>query len=467
MQEFSQSDQDRTRESIELFELLLQQKRETYFDVYQIEHIFDYYYEKGKFKMAEKAIDMGLRCHPDSSTLLLKQSTLLIESGELDKSLKILTFLENLESNNSEVFLNLGIIYNLKKNRKQAIAYYEKALKLVGIEDLKEYIFEISFNLNQQGFYTDAKNLLKYYQNITINSENLLFEQAFAHDKLDEIEEGIRIYNSLLNKNPYLENAWYNLGILYNKKEEYDKAIHAYNMTLTIDAELAEAHYNKANSLAQIGQFREALDSYIDYITNSFYNAITFYYMGDCWENLGNYSYAHRFYKLASELNPNHIESLEGLGRTAYKTKDYQTSIIAFDKALDINPQSSDLWLYLGKSHRKAHNLPQAKHCLKKALIHKSEDTLNWIEMYQFLEENEIDFQPIPFLKKLLAKDKNNGALHYLAAIIYNKYQNHNESLSHLVIARQLLPDDLNLVLNEYPQLINIPKIAEYINSHL
>ncbi len=467
MQEFSQSDQDRAGENIELFELVLQQEKETYFDVYQIEHIFDYYYEKGKFTKAEKALDMGLRFHPDSTILLLKQSTLLIESGDLNKSLEILVFLENIETDNSEIFLNMGLIFTLKKLRKQAIPQFEKALKLVSSEDLKEYIFEISFNLNQQGFYRDAKNLLLYYNNITSENENLLFEQAFAYDKLNEIEEGIRIYNILLNKNPYLENAWYNLGILYNKKEEYEKAIHAYNMTLTIDAELSEAHYNKANSLAQIGQYHEALDSYTEYIANSYYNAITFYYMGDCWENLGNYDYAHRFYKLASELNPNHLESLEALGRAAYRTKDYQTSIMAFDKALDIDPQSSDLWLYLGKSYKKAQNIPQAKHCLKKALIHKSEDTLNWIEMYQFLEENEANFKPIPFLKRLLEKDKHNGALHYLAAIIYNKYQNHNESLSHLVIARQLLPDDLNLVLNEYPQLISIPKIAEYINSNL
>ena len=249
------------------------------------------------------------------------------------------------------------------------------------------------------------------------------------------------------------------------KKEKYAQAIEAYDITLAITPDLSEAYYNKANSLAQIGEFKEALNCYSEYISYSYPMAITYYYMGDCWESLGNYLLASRFYKMTIDLDPNHAEALESLGRTSYRAQDYETSIFAFDKALVYNPESSSLWLSLGKSYKKVKKTSEAKRCLKKALINQHDDTIGWIEMYQFLEENEKNFNPVPFLKKLLNKDQSNGALHYLAAIIYNKCNNHKEALRHLVIARQLLPDDLDTVLNEYPALVSMPDIAEYINA--
>lgn len=467
MQEYPRADQEGTRKAVERFEELMNHNQESYFDVFQIESIFDYYHENSWLDKAELVIDMGLRQHPDSTSLQLKYSTLLLEKNEDKKALKVLQFLQRLENTNSEVFLNLGIIHTRFKDIKQAIISFEKALKLCGNEELTEYIFEISFNLNQDSFYTESKNLLKYYYPQFPKNENMLFELAYACDKLDEIENGIDAYNKLLDINPYLENAWYNLGILYNKLEKYAEAIEAYEITISIAPNLSEAYYNKANSLAQVGEHSQAIDSYTEFMSYSFPNALTYYYMGDCWENLNNFDLASRFYKMAVDLDPDHIESLQSLGRTAYHVQDYETSIFAFDKAVSINPDSSDLWRSLGKSYKKMKNPAEAKRCLKKALINKHEDTNNWIEMYQFLEENEDKFKSIAFLEHLLSKDQSNGAIHYLAAIIYYKNNMHQKSLKHLIIARQLIPDDLEMVLDEYPSLITMPEIAEYINTQI
>ncbi|GAF02683.1 tetratricopeptide repeat protein [Saccharicrinis fermentans] len=466
MQEYSHANQDGTREAVEKFEEMIHHNKESYFDVFQIESIFDYYNEENMLDKAESAIKLGLRQHPDSTSLLLKHSTLLIEQNAHEDALEILEYIREVENSNAEIFLNLGIVYTRMGERKKAIADYTKALKLVSEEELDEFVFEIGFNLNQEGFYKDSRNLLKNLHPRFPNNENILFEMAYAHDKLEEVEEGIEVYNKLLNINPYLENAWYNLGILYNKQEKYTEAIEAYNITIAISPNLSEAYYNKANSLAQIGEYSQAIECYAEYMSFSYPMALTYFYMGDCWENLNNYGLASRFYKIAVDIDPEHTEALQALGRTAYRTQDYETSIFAFDKALMLDPDSSDLWLSLGKTYKKMKKPAEAKRCLKRALINQHEDTSSWIEMYQFLDENEKDFDPIPFLKRLLSKDQTNGALHYLAAIVYNKNNNHADALQHLVIARQLLPDDLEIVLNEYPALVSMPKIAEYINTH-
>ena len=87
-------------------------------------------------------------------------------------------------------------------------------------EELEEYVFEIGFSLNQEFFYKEAKNLLSNFHPKFPYNENILFELAYSHDKLEEVDEGIEVYNKLLDINAYLENAWYNLGILYNKKRK-------------------------------------------------------------------------------------------------------------------------------------------------------------------------------------------------------------------------------------------------------
>ncbi len=467
MQEYSHADHEGTRETVDRFEELVQLNQESYFDVFQIESIFDYYHQKSILDKAEIAITMGLRQHPDSTSLKLKLSTLYLELDKDNEALVILEYLKQVESNNSEVFLNLGIIHSRLAEKINAIKNFEVALKHCAKEDLADYVFEISFNLNQEGYFTEAKNVINYYIKEFSNNENLLFELAYAYDKLNETDQGIIIYNKLLDINPYLENAWYNLGILHNKQENYSEAIEAYDITISIAPNLSEAYFNKANSLAQTGEFIEAINAYAEYLSYSHPNSISYFYMGDCWENLGNYNLASKLYKAAVDLDPNHIESLRSLGRTSYRVQDYETSIYALDKAVSIDPKSAELWRALGKSYKKFKKPAEAKRCLKRALINQHQDTKNWIEMYQFLEENEGDFNAIPFLELLLSKDQSNGALHYLAAIIYNKFNKQKKSLHHLIIARQLLPEDLELVLNKYPALVSMPEIAEYINSQL
>ncbi len=465
MQEYSQADQEGEKEVVEKFEKLIKGNQQSYFDVHQIESAFHYFHEHSYFEKAEAVLKMGLSQHPTSTSLLLKKSTLFIEQNKNSDALEILRYLQNVENTNAEVFLNIGLVYIRSEKKEEALEHFKTSIHLCEKEDIPEYIFEMGFNLNQEGYYKDAAKLLKYYYKRYPSNENILFELAYAYDKQNDIDNGIKAYNKLLDLNPYLENAWYNLGILHNKKENYKEAIEAYDFTIAIAPLLPEAYYNKANSLAQIGCYTEAIHNYVDYISYSYPTAVTYYYLGDCWENLKNYHYASLFFKLAVELDPDHIDALQALGRTSYNVQDYETSIYAFDKALDINPNSSELWRSLGKSYKKIKKAAEAKRCLKKALINKHEDTSSWIEMYQFLNENEKDFNPIPFLNLLLSKDQANGALHYLAAIIYYQKKNHKKALEHLVIARQLLPGDLELVLNEFPSLISMPEIANYINT--
>jgi tetratricopeptide (TPR) repeat protein len=465
MQDYSHADQDGSREAIEKFEELANLNQASYFDVFQIESIVEFYNAKNMFDKAESALKMGLRQHPDAISLQLKYSTVLIEQHKFDEAHKILNYLKEIEKNNAEIFLNLGIIQVKSHEKKEALQSFTKALKLIGKEDLEEYIFEISFNLNQEAYYQEAHNLITNYQPQFENNENILFELAYAFDKLNEHSKGIETYNKLLDINPYLENAWYNLGVLHSKKEEYLAAIEAYDMTTAIAPNLSEAYYNKANSLAQMGEFIEALESYTEYLSYTFPSPTIYYYMGDCWENLENNKLAFRFYELAISIDPTHFEALQALGRTAYHIQEYETSIWAFDKAISLQPESSELWRALGKSYYKHKQNTEAKRCFKTALIHKNDDTLCWIELYQFLEENEKDFNPIPFLNHLLKKDTENGALHYLAAVIHNNNNNYSDALRHLVIARQLQPNGLEITLNEYPELISIPEIAEFLKN--
>ena len=107
MQEYSHANQDGTREAVERFEKLVNHNKESYFDVFQIESIFDFYNEKDMFEKAESAIKMGLRQHPDSTSLQLKYSSLLIEQLNYDAAIEILNYIKDIETNNSEIFLKL------------------------------------------------------------------------------------------------------------------------------------------------------------------------------------------------------------------------------------------------------------------------------------------------------------------------------------------------------------------------
>ena len=72
MQDFLHASHDEALHSIERFEKMISSDKIEYFDVHQIENIYDFYFDKNQIKQAEHILKIGIQQHPQASSLQVK-----------------------------------------------------------------------------------------------------------------------------------------------------------------------------------------------------------------------------------------------------------------------------------------------------------------------------------------------------------------------------------------------------------
>lgn len=321
------------REAVERFEKMEYKGQEFFFDVHSIENIFDFYIDKLQFNKAERIIEIGLRQHPESSILKVKQAIIFIENGKLSKAAALLENLLQVEKSNSEVYLNLGYVYLRNDQNDKAKAIFEEGFKYAFGNDT-EVLLDVILYLNQFHEYQAAIDLLEKRKNLFGANENLLFELAYAYDKVDEDQEAFNTYQQVLDINPWSDNAWYNSGITLVKMGDLRGADEAFDFCLAINPEHAQAYFNKGNSLAQQNRYQDALESYLECISFDIFQSRCLHYIADCWNQLGNSTMAGNFFELATRIDPMDIEAWESFARFYMEQKDPENCRAVIDMAL-------------------------------------------------------------------------------------------------------------------------------------
>ena len=102
-----------------------------YFDSSDFINISHHYIDQANFSLADKAIKMGLDQHPNNVDLMLLNSELLIFNSDYKKAYKILNFIEEIDPENREVYLQKATIYSKNNLSEEAIDILKRALVFI------------------------------------------------------------------------------------------------------------------------------------------------------------------------------------------------------------------------------------------------------------------------------------------------------------------------------------------------
>ncbi|MBN2743309.1 MAG: tetratricopeptide repeat protein [Marinilabiliaceae bacterium] len=465
MQDFLQGHFDDTNESIQRFEAMNQHLREQYFDVHEVENMFDYYLETNQMDLAEQILSIGLKQHPDAIPLQIKLSIVLSEQGFFDEALEIIEYHLKFEPQSPELLMSMGWLCLKKGDDVTALKYFDETLRFAGNEE-ESFLLDIGFNLNQEGCFELAVDYLRKGCDRYPHNENMWFELAYAYERTEDDEAGIEAYSTLLDMNPFFDNAWYNLGILYNRTGQFAKAIEAYEFSIAIVSDHSESFFNMGNSYAHLDQFEMALDCYLTYASYGFENTMTFQYIGECLEQLGQVDKAIRYYEMVIEHNPQFADAWYGIGTSLMNSSRIAESIYPLEQAVRLQPKNPDYCFALGKAYRELMAYDKAIACIEKGLMQDPEEIWAWIELVQLHTEKDPLFNFIEFIDRALVEYPTVGAVSYMAAVIYFKFaQDKDLALGYLKVGRRRQPDDLQVVLTEFPELLNAPEITKLINK--
>ena len=378
--EFSQHDDDNNY-SLTKFESMLKTNDVLFFDSDAFENIIQFYFENGRIARAKKAIKLGLEQHPSSIVLKLFQVEIYILEDKLPQAEQLLDALYVLEPSNEEIYIQKANILSKRNEHEKAIDTLKIALELTDSEedhaDLyaligMEYLFMDQFE--------NAKNYFIKCLDLDIEDYSALYNIIYCFEFLDLHEEAIDFLNRYLDKNPYCEVAWHQLGKQYFTLEDYPKALAAFEFAIISDDAFVGAYLEKGKVLEKMKKYDEAIENYNVTLALDEPTSFALLRIGNCYEKLGSDDLAAQYYFKTVHEDPLLDKGWITITRFYNKKRDFHKALYYINKAINIDGDNVKYWKLYAQINHRLNFIEEAERGYKKALDLGNYELDTWLE---------------------------------------------------------------------------------------
>jgi len=229
--------------------------------------------DKNDYINAEIKFKESLIIEPNRISTLNNLVTSQIALTKYQDALATVNNILKIDSKNSYGLFQKGKIYEILKDYRNAIKYYELSIKF-------DENFILSY-INLARLYEEKKETemaSKYYlSGIMIEPHNSIINFNYGNFLLKNkmYELSIKSYNKALQIDPSYFEAYCNKGIALEYLEKYDEAILNYKKSLHINQNFSDAYLNLGNTYEKINDFENSLKCYNNAIELDKLNAIT------------------------------------------------------------------------------------------------------------------------------------------------------------------------------------------------
>lgn len=361
----SLGNQEYPEESVSRFEAMLKTNDVYFFDAEDFETIIHHYLNLGRINLAKKALMMGAHQHPGNIELQLLEVEILIFEDEFVTAHELLNLLESLAPLNEELYIQRAHIYSRQEQHLKAIDQLKIALKLT---DEPHEIF--SFLGMEYLFIEDYSNAASYFKHcldLEPNDDSSMFNLISCYEYMNLEDEAVAFLSQHLERNPYNELAWSQLGKIYLDSGDYEEAIAAFDFALISDEGMVSAYFDKGLALASLGRWNEAILCYEESLSLFSEDAEAYYKLGVCHNQLGNIDLAIGYHKKSLKTNPVNDEVWASLVGLLLKKGKIYKALDEINKALDIDTESPILWDECARVHQVLGNDEMALYALEQA----------------------------------------------------------------------------------------------------
>jgi len=365
------------------FESMLKTNSVYFFDSIEFEEIIHYYIDSGKIALAKKAIKLGLNQHPNSVILKLLKAELLIFDGAYTEASAILRDLQAIEPTNEEIYVQQASIYsknddhsNAINSLKIALSYTDDELDILSMIGM-EYLYLDNFDDARLNF---AKCLEVDYEDYSS-----LYNVIYCFDMENKHAEAILYLQNYIEKDPYSEVAWHQLGRQFYILENYDQALEAFDYAVLIDEYFVGAYLEKAKTLEQLNRFEEAIENYKSTVELDDPTAFVFLRIGECYERINQKSLAVQYYKKAVHEDPLLEKGWIAITNLNIREKKYRRALFHINRALEIDEENALYWRKYAEINLKLNFFEEAVVAFKRCILLQDTDLVIWVGLSDIL----------------------------------------------------------------------------------
>ncbi|WHT39354.1 MULTISPECIES: tetratricopeptide repeat protein [Myroides] len=462
--DFNKNEEEENNLSLARFESMLKTNKILFFDSEEFENIILHYLDSGKINLAKKALKLALDQHPTSIGLKLVEVEILIFQNKLEAADRLLDEIEQVEPQNDEVYIHRASIYSKKGNHLEAIKALEKALTIT--EDLAdiysllgmEYLFIDEIEKAKQSFILCLEN--------DDEDQSTLYNIIYCFDFLNENEAAITYLNSFIDKNPYSEIAWHQLGRQYYAQKNYDKAVWAFSYATLIDEQFLGAYLEKGKSLEKLQQYQEAIDNYMITLELDAPSSYVLLRIGICYEALNNFPLAIQYYKKTVHEDPMLDKGWIALTDIYIKENQFDKALVTLQKAINIDELNERYWIRYAVLNRNLLQFKEAEVGYRKATElgeYILDYWMDWADILYLLEEYE---SAIDKLLQIEETHPHAVEIYYRLAVYYFATHQNEEALTWLEKGFAADFDKVSIIETLFPAQWENPLLQQAIKDY-
>ena len=450
--------------SLSKFESMLKTNKVLFFDSEEFEEIILHYIDSGKTSLAKKALKLALEQHPKSTGLKLVQVEMLVYEDQLDLADKMLNELYAIEPNNEEIYIQKANICSKRDQHEKAVELLKIALQytddyadvynLIGME----YLFMDNLEMAKESFIKCLEEDLE--------DQSALYNVVYCFEFLDQNKEAITYLNQYIEKNPYSEIAWHQVGRLHYGLKEYEDAIRAFNYATLIDDEFMGAFMEKAKALERLKMYAEAIESYERTIELDDATSYALLRIGKCHERLGNTALAIKYYNQTVHEDPLLDKGWIAITDFYVREKNYQKALFYVNKALAIDNQNQMYWKRYATINKQMNFFEEAEFGYRKAVEfgdYQLDTWLFWVDILQFLGEFDSAIQTLLQATEYFPEENE---IEYRLAGLYFMIQDKTKAKFHLSNGLRLNFDNYILIEDLFPMIWEEKTVQNYVAKH-
>jgi tetratricopeptide (TPR) repeat protein len=278
-----------------------------------------------------------------------------------------------------------------------------------------------------------------------------------------EHTKAITYLNNYLNKNPYCEVAWHQLGRQFFILNDFEQALIAFDYAVLIDEHFIGGYLEKAKTLEALGKYQEAIDNYLVTLNLDDPTAFAFVRIGECYDKLHKYDAAISYYKKAVHEDPLLDRGWILLTNIYYDDKNYSKAAYYIAEALKIDEDNAAYWKRYAEIKMKLNFYEEAVAGFEKCLTlgdNAIEIYIALVDVLSFLGEFN---DAISVLFDAQKTYKNFAEIEYRLAGLFFVLNKKNYGFNHLIVGLNLDYEYHTILKEIYPTVLDNKKVQKLI----
>ncbi|MFN8338130.1 MAG: hypothetical protein U0T36_03850 [Saprospiraceae bacterium] len=400
------------------FECRFDQGEIGYLDEKVYLQLLEYYEDEYLFEKALEVVEFAIDQYKYRSEFYLIKARLLLNLNNINDCLKTLDIVESIAPFERDISIIRVRAFAINKQFSKAHAILDELRVGATKSDFAEILIAESFIFENMKDYNSMYDALSKAVLLDSSNEEAMERVWISAELSRRYEDSVELHKTIIERDPYNYQAWYNLGHGYNCTWEYEKAVEALEYSFIVNPEFESAYLDCADTCLQIRDYKKALEIYIEANHKFGPNNELMVNIAHCYIYMEQINIAKQWLLKAIKLDTYNDEAFFLLGECYSKEQVWYNAINAYHKAIDLENRREEYYLGLAKAYLAVEEYNKATINFQMATQTGPEDTLYWREYVCFLIKIGLHEEAIQVLDE--AEDHTYGAdLLYCRAVLF------------------------------------------------